>query len=172
MIGQRVNQLRKKRGWSIQKLAAMCAEAGATRLTGNAIENIEYGRRDKSGRRRREVDVSELLALAYVLEVPPVALVVPLDIADDERFELTGEVTAPAGQVRAWFAGLGFLDGQNSISVLARMTEGLPRDQAQKLTRLWFLQHGDEYNRAALAAEAAHQADEQKQHDQEEGRDG
>lgn len=161
MIGQRVNQLRKQRGWSIQKLAAACAEAGARRLTNNAIENIEYGRRDKTGRRRREVDVSELLALAYVLEVPPVTLVIPLDIADDEQFELTAEVAAPAGQVRAWFAGLGFLDGQNSISVLARMTEGLPADQAQKLTRLWFRQYGDEYNRAALAAEAAHAAENQ-----------
>ena len=66
--------------------------------------------------------VSELLALACVLEVSPMALVVPYDIADDEQYELTSEVTAPAGQVRDWFAGLGFLDGQDSLSALARTT--------------------------------------------------
>lgn len=98
-IGQRVSELRKQRRLTIEQLAAMCAEAGATRLTNNALENIEYGRRDKTGRRRRKVDVSELLALAWVLVVPVVSLVVSPDVGDDEAFEIAGIATT-AGHVR------------------------------------------------------------------------
>jgi hypothetical protein len=58
------------------ELAARCAELGAGHLTENVIENIESGRRDKQGRRRRDVTVDELLTLAVALNVAPVHLLV------------------------------------------------------------------------------------------------
>lgn len=46
------------------------------------IANVETGRRNASGQRRRGVTVDELLTLAYALDVAPVHLLVP---TDDER---------------------------------------------------------------------------------------
>jgi transcriptional regulator with XRE-family HTH domain len=77
-VGQRIKDLRKRRGWSLEGLADRCAELGAGQITEHVIENIEHGRRDRrSGRRRRAVTVDELLIFAYALDVAPVHLLVP-----------------------------------------------------------------------------------------------
>jgi len=60
--------MRKARGWKTGELAARCG------LTENIIENIESGRRGPDGRRRREVTVDELAAIAAALGVRSVLL--------------------------------------------------------------------------------------------------
>lgn len=85
---------------------------GGERLTVNALENIEYGRPDKDGRRRREITVDELLIFAYVLDVAPVHLLVPItemdypyvpkERMDHERSWIVGTLT---GWVREWIRG-------------------------------------------------------------------
>jgi transcriptional regulator with XRE-family HTH domain len=79
IIVQRVKVLRRERGWSARELARRCAEAGAPELTLSVLNNIETGRPDpKTGKRRRRVDVEELLALARTFDVLPSDLLEPL----------------------------------------------------------------------------------------------
>lgn len=59
------------------------------------VANLENGR-------RATVSVEELLALAYVLDVAPVHLVVPLD---DGQFHVTPEWATNADRAREWFRG-------------------------------------------------------------------
>jgi transcriptional regulator with XRE-family HTH domain len=69
VVAARVQQLRKRRGWTARQLAEACAATGSPQLTENVIANIEAGRRDKQGRRRRDVTVDELVAFARALDV-------------------------------------------------------------------------------------------------------
>src|SRR6266545_3617976 len=69
VVANRVQQLRKRRGWSARRLAEACAATGNPQLTENVIANIEAGRRDKHGHRRRDVSVDELVAFARALDV-------------------------------------------------------------------------------------------------------
>jgi transcriptional regulator with XRE-family HTH domain len=70
MVAGRVRELRQRWGWSAARLAERCAEVGAPQLTASVIANIESGRRDKQGRRRREVTVDEARYLGLALSVP------------------------------------------------------------------------------------------------------
>jgi transcriptional regulator with XRE-family HTH domain len=76
-VAARARQLRQRRGWSAARLAERCAEVGAPQLTASVIANIESGRRDKQGRRRRHVTVEELVALATALQTSPLVLLGP-----------------------------------------------------------------------------------------------
>jgi transcriptional regulator with XRE-family HTH domain len=69
VVARRVREIRKQRGWTAERLAAECARVGASQLTASVIANIESGRRDQQGRRRRDVTVDELLHLAAALDV-------------------------------------------------------------------------------------------------------
>lgn len=62
----------------------------------SVVANLESGR-------RQSVSVDELLALAYVLDVAPVHLLVPL--SDNVWFHFTPETATPAGLVREWVRG-------------------------------------------------------------------
>lgn len=86
VVAERVREVRKRRGWTPHQLAQECADVGL-QLSANAIENIESGRRDKNGRRRRHITVDELIGLAFALDVAPVHLVFPLD--EDGSYALT-----------------------------------------------------------------------------------
>lgn len=79
VIGERVRELRRLRGWTAKQLAEKCSDVGATDLTSPAILNIETGRRGPDGKRSRNVTVEELLVLATVLSVAPDSLMFPLD---------------------------------------------------------------------------------------------
>jgi transcriptional regulator with XRE-family HTH domain len=70
IVAGRVRELRQRWGWSAARLAERCAEVGAPQLTASVIANIESGRRDKQGRRRREVTVDEARYLGLALSVP------------------------------------------------------------------------------------------------------
>lgn len=60
-----------------QQLADVCRELGYEEITAQALSNIESGRRNTEGERRRYVTVDELMALAVALQVAPVYLLVP-----------------------------------------------------------------------------------------------
>jgi transcriptional regulator with XRE-family HTH domain len=77
VVARRVRELRDQWGWSAAELAEHCAEWGHPELTASVIANIESGRRDKSGRRRRDVTVDEAAAFARVLQVPVHELIYP-----------------------------------------------------------------------------------------------
>lgn len=83
-------------------LAKVCAERGAPQLTASVLMNIESGRRSEDGRRRRHVTVDEVMALAYVLEVSPMALLLP---GEDTSYRITDEDTVPARTVYEWLVG-------------------------------------------------------------------
>ncbi|MFI7452336.1 helix-turn-helix domain-containing protein [Nonomuraea sp. NPDC049714] len=71
-IAKRLRALRVRRGWSARELGDRCAAVGMATLDRTAITNIEIGRRQK-------VSVDELLVLAFVLDVAPLHLLVPVD---------------------------------------------------------------------------------------------
>ena len=77
-IAEQVRRHRTRLGLNREQLADECARLGAPDLTYAAITNIETGRRNKDGKRRREVSVDELLVLGLALAVPPLLLALPL----------------------------------------------------------------------------------------------
>jgi len=70
-VAARVREARRRRNWLTGDLAARCADLGHPELTRAVLENIESGRRDKDGRRRRYVTVEELRVLADALGFSP-----------------------------------------------------------------------------------------------------
>ena len=52
----------------------MCAATGSLQLSESVIANIESGRPDEYGRRRKEVTVDEAVGLARALDVPLIHL--------------------------------------------------------------------------------------------------
>jgi hypothetical protein len=103
VVAERVKAARKGR-FTVAQLAKRCAELGATGLTEQALYNIETGRPDKQGRRRRAVTVDELLALAYALSVAPVHLLIPID-DELQPFHHIPKTAVRAGRARAWVRG-------------------------------------------------------------------
>jgi transcriptional regulator with XRE-family HTH domain len=79
IVARRVQELRKELAWSAARLAQECARVGAPQLTASVIANIESGRRDQQGRRRRDVSVDELLAFAAALGTAPTRLLPDLE---------------------------------------------------------------------------------------------
>jgi 8-oxo-dGTP diphosphatase len=69
VVARRVRELRTDRGWSAQRLGEELTKAGLD-WDRNIVANLETGR-------RRVISVSELLTLAYVLDVALVHLLVP-----------------------------------------------------------------------------------------------
>jgi transcriptional regulator with XRE-family HTH domain len=90
VVARRVREVRKQRGWTAERLAAECARVGAPHLTASVIANIESGRRDQQGRRRRDVTVDELLHLAGALDVD-LSHLLPSEVGKpyDQAFEET-----------------------------------------------------------------------------------
>lgn len=96
MIAGQVQSLRKGRGWSAQRLAEEMVKVGIP-WDRSIVANLENGR-------RAVVSVEEFLALAYVLDIAPVHLLVPID--DSAPLQPVAGVTVDPGQVRAWVRGL------------------------------------------------------------------
>ncbi|MEU4580441.1 helix-turn-helix transcriptional regulator [Nonomuraea sp. NPDC023979] len=78
VIAEQVRKHRKRLGLTREQLAEECARLGADHLTFAALTNIETGRRDRAGKRRREVTVDELEVLAHALAVPLLLLIFPV----------------------------------------------------------------------------------------------
>ncbi|MFJ8269467.1 hypothetical protein ACIQ8G_03695 [Streptomyces sp. NPDC094154] len=111
VVAARVQEVRKMRVWTIKQLAERCAELGFPELTPNALYNLEGGRRDEEGRRRRNVTVDELLCLADALDVAAVNLLVPLE---EVPYWYTPERQESSGRVREWIRGTRPLPSTNS----------------------------------------------------------
>jgi transcriptional regulator with XRE-family HTH domain len=94
-VARRIRELRTRRGWSAERLAKACADVGRPELNRSVIANIE-------SRRRREVTLEEAVTLAYVLDVAPVHLMVPVD---DAELYLGTPDPLPNPAARAWIRG-------------------------------------------------------------------
>ena len=107
-IAKRMKELRQKKGWSAANLADACAEVGMPELNRSVIANIE-------SRRRKNVTVEEVLTLAFVLDVSPLHLMVPIDeFAPGEKpYRLVGKNFA-LYDIRDWIRGRHPLPGQDS----------------------------------------------------------
>jgi transcriptional regulator with XRE-family HTH domain len=73
-VARRVKELRRRKGWSARRLAEACSATGSQQLSESVIANIESGRRDEHGRRRKDVTVDEAVGLARALDVPLIHL--------------------------------------------------------------------------------------------------
>jgi len=76
-VAEQVSTLRRSARLTREQFSARCQALGLD-LSPAALTNVETGRRDSTGRRRRDVSVDELVVLAAALNVPPVQLMFPL----------------------------------------------------------------------------------------------
>jgi hypothetical protein len=137
---------------SAQQLADRCAELGLE-IPRAVLANLETGRRPL-------VSVAELLVLAAALEVPPLALAIP--IARQETTEILPGVEVPTLDAAGWWQGaMGMVDLRSENGAVM-ISETLGRETAIQLVRM----HQDSVARwrsasTALrqAAGAAHRAD-------------
>jgi transcriptional regulator with XRE-family HTH domain len=103
VIAARMRHLMARKGWTAQQLVDELDKVGIhwTRLI---VANLLV---TKPERRRRFVTVDELLALAYVLDVAPIHLLLPIDDAAQSRddYAVTPEDWGIVNQVREWIRG-------------------------------------------------------------------
>jgi transcriptional regulator with XRE-family HTH domain len=113
VVAARMRQLRKKRGWSADELAKRMMAAGIPwqRIV---VTKLETGR-------RAAVSVDEFLALAAVLNCPPVMLITP---DDGPPYQITSTITESVFAVRGWIRGAGPLDDADSREYFAEMPRG------------------------------------------------
>ncbi|MGH3768767.1 MAG: helix-turn-helix domain-containing protein [Pseudonocardiaceae bacterium] len=95
VIARQVRQLRESYKWSAERLASEMTQAGAP-WDRTIVANLENGRRGT-------VSVAELLALAYVLDVPPVILLAPL--GEDQAVTVLPGLDLKPYELRAWMIG-------------------------------------------------------------------
>jgi transcriptional regulator with XRE-family HTH domain len=96
VIAERVREVRTARGLSGVRLAEEMTKVGI-KWDRSIVANLENGRRST-------ISVEELLALAYVLDVAPVHLMVPLD--PDGWYAVTPDNYATRNsRARAWIRG-------------------------------------------------------------------
>lgn len=94
VIAERIRDLRTQRRWSAQRLAEEMTKVGVEWNRG-VVTKLENNRREA-------VSVAELLALALVFDVPPLAILLP---REDGDIQITVDRAAPAGEVGEWFIG-------------------------------------------------------------------
>ncbi|MEL3944525.1 helix-turn-helix transcriptional regulator [Streptomyces sp. LNU-CPARS28] len=104
VVAEQMRKHRARLGLTREQLAEECARLGAPDLTYSALTNIETGRRNKEGKRRREISVDELLVLGLALAVPPLLLVLPLGSEETVPTVPAAEPRAPY-TVWKWFTG-------------------------------------------------------------------
>lgn len=92
-----MKELRTARGWSAAHLAKEMTGVGVA-WDRSIVANLELGR-------RATVSVEELLALAYVLNVAPVHLLVPVDDGAREYQVAPGALPITLDETRAWIRG-------------------------------------------------------------------
>lgn len=98
---------RKRRDMTREQLAARCAELGYPALTGPALANIETGRRSADGRRRRDISIDELIAMAKALQVPPLLLLFPVGLVD--TVDLLPGTPVDTWDAALWFTGEAYI---------------------------------------------------------------
>lgn len=108
VVAERVVQLRKAARLSREEFAERCRQLGEAGFSATALTNVETGRRDQEGRRRRKITADELPVFARVLGVPLAWL-----LADPESgtpVPIVGDTTVDPWQALAWVTGAWPLD--------------------------------------------------------------
>lgn len=129
VVARRVREVRERRGLSGAKLAERLRAVGLG-WDRNVVANLENGR-------RASVDVAELLALAYVLDVAPIHLLVPID-DKTAAYQVTENLMAEVDQVRAWVRGFQGLAGttlRDFYSEAPDHEQGIPDQGAPALDK-------------------------------------
>lgn len=118
-VAQRVQQLRKRRGWSVARLADECAKVGADQLTANVLTNLLSRQQ-----RRRDLTVEEVGALAAVFDVPPARLLPELiePIDDPRRLVLFFKSAEQAEELRRELAA--------AATIAEMMQDQLPAEES------------------------------------------
>ena len=96
-IGARIRELRDVAGLSAQKLSTRCEELGFP-IPRSTIANIESGRKES-------IPVHEVSVIAKALDVPPLAVLFPID--------QPAQVHALPGQAMSAWAGWQWFSGQD-----------------------------------------------------------
>ncbi|MGW1277949.1 helix-turn-helix transcriptional regulator [Streptomyces tsukubensis] len=160
VVAEQMRKHRARLGLTREQLAEECARLGRPDLTYSAITNIENGRPNKEGKRRREVSVDELLVLGLALAVPPLLLALPL--GSEETVS-----TVPAADPRdpytvwKWFTGeetptlAGPVDGRHYVDPRPIGGDG-PKWSAAWGTAAYPASLYPEFDRRRLAASKAH----------------
>lgn len=103
LVAAHVQSARMAQGLSARELAARCASIGAHQLTAAVIANIETGRRDVTGKRRRDVTIDELCAIALALGHQPADMLGPHE--DYSTIQVTSDISAAPLEIAAWMQG-------------------------------------------------------------------
>lgn len=131
-IGQRVALYRKKSGKTAQELSDALKPLGVE-LKRTVIGNLESGY-------RRTVSVAEVLAIAQVLEVPPLALLVP--VGEDAEFEVLNDTVVDTWSAARWITGEWDPERPSSDQL-----PGLLREDGFEKSRRWNVELLDLYRR-------------------------
>lgn len=142
-IASRVEAVRERRGYSLRELSRRLDEVGHS-MDATALMRLERG--------ERRITIDDLLAVALALDVPPVALFVPIDTGEAVR--VTADMTMDPLQLLLWVSGEGppeadYMDAYGDLA------------QAQEAARpfvLWrdMLRHQEEARDAYQGMRAAH----------------
>ena len=108
VVAERLVKLRKDARLSREEFAERCRQLGMTDFTAATLGNIETGRRDKEGRRRRKIEVDEAPFFAAALGVPLSWLL--SDPESTEPVALFGETKANPWRALGWVTGAWPLD--------------------------------------------------------------
>ncbi|MFF5992602.1 helix-turn-helix domain-containing protein [Prauserella flavalba] len=133
-VADQIASWRKRRGLNRDQLAEACAKLGMPELTHAAITNIESGRRNKEGLRRRTVSIDELVVLAVALNVPPVSLIVPYP--GEYSFDLipkSGPI--PTWAATEWISGKD--DGRNVVAQATGAVDAIDQLDSEELAEQW-----------------------------------
>lgn len=148
-VAGRIREARKRRGWTSAETAARCTARGY-RMSAAVLANIESGRPDLNGARRRDITIDELFALAAALDVPPVALMgmpedhghsavsltttVAIDNSDDLLLWIRGDKPLPGADSRVYFTtALEQMPTVDSQRVLEELKRSVLQDRAKDL---------------------------------------
>ncbi len=148
-VAGRIREARKRRGWTSAETAARCTARGY-RMSAAVLANIESGRPDLNGARRRDITIDELFALAAALDVPPVALMglpedhghsavsltatVAIDNSDDLLLWIRGDKPLPGTDSRVYFTtALEQMPTVDSKRVLEELKRSVLQDRASDL---------------------------------------
>lgn len=131
-IADQIRHWRTRRGWSAQDVANRCRDAGhlVSRAT---LTNLENGR-------RTSITVSELLAVANALGVPPVLLVCPF--GQDDDVELLPGQAAPVDLAALWLCGTPAPATSDEEVTAEQQYRGTGSEVTPRALAGWLHQHG------------------------------
>jgi len=134
VVAQRLKESRRRHGWTAKQLAEQCAKAGATYLTAAVLANIESGRPDLNGKRRRDITVDELLLLAFILDVAPLYLLgLPASTAGTTAVEITpNRAVSDPDELLRWLRGDQALPGTDARLYYSVALERMPAPDTEQ----------------------------------------